>query len=441
MTGPGVLANYLVDVLIVGAGPAGMAAALAAAPSGATIALLDENVAIGGQIWRDGPRVSLPSQAQAMRESLMRHINVQILVGMRIVGEVEQGILLLDGAEGARKVRYKKLILCTGAKEQFIPFPGWTLPGVTGAGGLQALIKQGLPVSGKRVVIAGSGPLLLAAARSARDAGAKVLRVAEQASALSVASFVLALARWPSKAAQALTLCEPTYRTSSHVVEVEGDHAVERVRIQRRRKSEEFECDLVACGFGLIPNVELGQMLGCAVKTDRFGRRALQHDAQQESSRPGIYLAGECTGFGGSERALVQGAIAGHAAVGETASARKLSAKRHDWDAFASQVSRAFALRAELRSVPTQDTILCRCERVPFASVADCVDWRTAKLSSRCGMGPCQGRVCGPASEFLFGWVPSASHYPLLPTRISTLVAATCGRGPSPVFEPSSDDP
>ncbi|WP_443082915.1 FAD-dependent oxidoreductase [Variovorax sp. HW608] len=431
------LANYLVDVLIVGAGPAGMAAALAAAPSGAKIVLLDENVAIGGQIWRSGPGAALTSQAQALRESLLHHINVQVLVGMRVVGEVEPGVLLLEGAEDIRKVRFKKLILCTGAKEQFVPFPGWTLPGVTGAGGLQALIKQGLPVSGKRVVIAGSGPLLLAAARCARDAGAKVLRVAEQASASSVASFGLALARWPAKAIQAVALFEPTYRTNSYIVEVDGDHSVKRVRIQRGPRSEEFECDLVACGFGLVPNVELGQMLGCALTTDRSGRRALLHDAQQESSQPGIYVAGECTGFGGSERALVQGAIAGHAAVGEAAAASKLTARRRGWDEFASQINRAFALRPELRSVPAKDTILCRCERVPLACVADCVDWRSAKLSSRCGMGPCQGRVCGPAAEFLFGWVPSASHYPLLPTRISTLVAASGGHGPSPACEGS----
>ena len=170
-----------VDILIVGAGPAGMAAALAAAPSGARIAVLDDNPAAGGQIWRDGPQAHLPALAREHRRSLEAQANIELLPASRVVALAGPQALLVEDSEQGRVIEYTKLILCTGARELLLPFPGWTLPGVTGAGGLQALIKGGLPVAGERIVIAGSGPLLLASAATARDNGARVLHILEQA--------------------------------------------------------------------------------------------------------------------------------------------------------------------------------------------------------------------------------------------------------------------
>ncbi|MDH4554691.1 FAD-dependent oxidoreductase, partial [Pseudomonas sp. BN417] len=125
-----------VDLLIVGAGPAGMAAALAAAPSGARIAVLDDNPAPGGQIWRDGPQVQLPDNARQLRQALAEAGNIQVFSGTRVVAAAGPKQLLLEDAERGWLVGYDALILSTGARELLLPFPGWTLPGVTGAGGL-----------------------------------------------------------------------------------------------------------------------------------------------------------------------------------------------------------------------------------------------------------------------------------------------------------------
>ncbi|MET3493867.1 FAD/NAD(P)-binding oxidoreductase [Variovorax boronicumulans] len=407
------------DVLIVGAGPAGMAAAVAAAPSGASIVVIDDNPAPGGQIWRDGPGASLPAAARKWRDALARHANIRVCSGTRVIAAPARNELLLEDAERGWRMRWKKLILCTGARELLLPFPGWTLPGVTGAGGLQALIKAGLPIEGERIVIAGSGPLLLAAASTARAAGAKVVRIAEQASFAAVAGFAAGLWRWPGKAAQSVTLADPQYRTSSRIVSVQGGTQVESVRLLQDGREVDIACDRVACGFGLTPNTQLGRLLGCALTAE--GAQALAVDARQRTSLPDVYAAGECTGFGGSERALAQGSIAGYAAVGNERAAKQHEGERARWDAFATQLHRSFALAPEIRQMPQPDTLVCRCEDVPFSALADCTGWTDAKLHRRCGMGACQGRVCGDAAQFLFGWTPPAPRPPLSPVRIATL--------------------
>ncbi|MDP9993101.1 NADPH-dependent 2,4-dienoyl-CoA reductase/sulfur reductase-like enzyme [Variovorax boronicumulans] len=407
------------DVLIVGAGPAGMAAAVAAAPSGASIVVIDDNPVPGGQIWRDGPGASLPTAARKWRDALARHANIRVCSGTRVIAAPARNELLLEDAERGWRVQWKKLILCTGARELLLPFPGWTLPGVTGAGGLQALIKAGLPVEGERIVIAGSGPLLLAAAATARAAGAKVVRIAEQATFSAVAGFAANLWRWPGKAAQSVTLADPQYRTSSRIVSAQGNAQVESAWLLQGGREVEIACDRVACGFGLTPNTQLGQLLGCTLTVE--GAQALAVDARQLTSLPNVYAAGECTGFGGSERALAQGSIAGYYAVGDERAAKQHEAERARWDVFAAQLHRSFALAPEIKQMPQPDTLVCRCEDVPFSALADCTGWTDAKLHRRCGMGACQGRVCGDAAQFLFGWTPPAPRPPLSPVRIATL--------------------
>src|ERR1017187_9459738 len=138
------------DIVIVGAGPAGLAAAKRAAEAGARVALLDDNPHPGGQIWR-----SDPAQWRPLLGSL------DPICGVRVVALPEPGLLTLEKFDGDLRIADRKLILATGARERFLPFPGWTLPNVMGAGGLQALAKSGLSIAGKRVIIAGSGPLLL----------------------------------------------------------------------------------------------------------------------------------------------------------------------------------------------------------------------------------------------------------------------------------------
>jgi NADPH-dependent 2,4-dienoyl-CoA reductase/sulfur reductase-like enzyme len=410
--------NEYADLLIIGAGPAGMSTALAAAPSGARIVMLDDNPLPGGQIWRDGPQANVPGQARRLRERLVSCNNIRHHAGTRVIANPGAKQLLVEDDDHGWLISYDKLILCTGARELLLPFPGWTLPGVTGAGGLQALIKAGLPVQNERVVIAGSGPLLLASAATVKQHGAQVQRIAEQASRSAVAGFVAQLPRWPGKWLQSFSLFDHHYRTATHVLAALGTDRVEGVRLQQQGNIVELECDRLACGFGLIPNIQLGQALGCAIED-----QAIAVDDWQASSRADHYAAGECTGFGGSELALVEGAIAGHAAVGNLEAGRQLWPRRARWQGFAKTLNRAFALSPRLKSLAQPDTLVCRCEDVPYAALAGHSDWREAKLASRCGMGACQGRVCGGAVHHLFGWQPSAPRPPFSPARIETLMS------------------
>ncbi|MBI6618282.1 NAD(P)/FAD-dependent oxidoreductase [Pseudomonas corrugata] len=407
-----------VDLLIIGGGPAGMAAALAAANSGVRIVLLDDNPTPGGQIWRDGPQAHLPVEARRMRERLLACANVHCHTATRVIASAADKTLLVENAEQGWLISYDRLILCTGARELLLPFPGWTLPGVTGAGGLQVLIKGGLPVRGERLVIAGSGPLLLASAATARHHGAQVLRIAEQARRTAVMGFAMQLPRWPGKSWQALSLFDARYRTGTHVLEALGRDTLEGVRLLQQGQTVELACDRLACGFGLIPNTQLGQALGC-----ELAGQALAVDAWQATTRRDHYAAGECTGFGGSELALVEGAIAGHAAVGDTAAAERLWTRRGRWQGFARALNDAFALDARLKGLPQGDTVVCRCEDVAYEALSGHADWREAKLASRCGMGACQGRVCGAALEHLFGWTPPIPRPPFSPARIETLLS------------------
>lgn len=416
------------DLLIVGAGPAGLAAARAAAPGGGRIVLIDDNLAPGGQIWRHGPGVHLPAQAQALRAAVAACTNVAVWTGTRVLAATAPDELLLDQPHRTVRLRWQRLILCTGARELLLPFPGWTLPGVTGAGGLQALIKAGWPVAGERVVVAGTGPLLLAVASTAAQAGAQVVGVIEQAPVMRLARLALGLARWPAKLAQALTLAPRHYRTGAVVAAALGDRQLEAVQLrlglQPDAATRTVACDRLACGYGLVPNVQLGQLLGCALDSATGHAPALRVDGLQATTRQRVWAAGECTGIGGSELALAEGTIAGLCASDQTDAARSWQHRRDRWQAFAGRIAQAFALDPALQTLPEPDTLVCRCEDVPWRAVQAHAGWTEAKLQTRCGMGACQGRVCGAALQVLKGWTPPAPRMPLVPAAIGSLAGA-----------------
>ncbi len=382
------------DLIVAGAGPAGIAAACRAAETGAKVLVLDNNPAAGGQIWRN----DVPAQ-WAER---LRHV------------EVRGGCAVIDDRVLAHGV---PVILATGARERFLPFPGWTLPGVVGVGGLQALVKSGFDVRGKRVIVAGTGPLLLAVASLLRKRGASVACIAEQASRSSLLGFAAELWRHPSKILQGAelgaSLLGVPYFTDCWVEEAYGDERVTRVRL----RGFEQDCDLLAAGYGLVPNVELALLLGCTLH-DGF----VTVDAMQRTWREGVWAAGEVTGIGGVERSLVEGEIAGLAALGELAEARKLFGRRAAWHGFGASLERTFALRDELSTLARPETIVCRCEDIRYQDISRWTSAREAKLQTRCGMGLCQGRICGAANEFLFGWSAGSVRPPVCAAPVSDLI-------------------
>ncbi len=320
-------------------------------------------------------------------------------------------------------MKFDRLILATGARELFLPFPGWTLPGIIGPGGLQSLVKNGWPVLGKRVVIAGSGPLLLVLAATLRKHGAKVLTIVEQAPRERVFRFGLGLGGYRGKLLQAITLklrlFEVPYQYGAWPIRAEGRDQVESVSLSDGKTTRKLNCDLLACGFGLVPNLELPLSLGCEVK-DGFVRV----NEFQGTSVPNVYCAGEPTGIGGADCALVEGQIAGYASAEHEAQARSRFNKRASCHCFRAALADAFALRPELRQLASNETILCRCEDTTLGRVRQFESWREAKLQSRCGMGACQGRVCGAAAKFILGWGMESVRPPVLPVQVRSLLSA-----------------
>ncbi|HLK69316.1 MAG TPA: FAD/NAD(P)-binding oxidoreductase [Bryobacteraceae bacterium] len=397
------------DIAIVGAGPAGLAAARRAVESGARVALLDDNPSPGGQIWR-----SDPAQWRPLLGTL------EPICGVRVVAAPAPGILTLERFDGDLEISYRKLVLATGARERFLPFPGWTLPNVMGAGGLQALVKSGLPIEGKRVIIAGSGPLLLAVAKYMRAHGAKVPLVAEQASDGALFRFAAGLVRHPGKLLQTVqfgtSLLGIRRPTSCWPIAADGNGKLESITLYRNGKTWKEPCDYLACGFGLIPNTEIPVLLGCELSDT--GVRVNEY---QETSVAGVYCAGEVTGIGGLDLSLVEGEIAGYAAAGKSDLAASLFGVRTRHQRFAASLEKAFTLREELKNLTQDETLVCRCEDVAYGRIRECSGWRDAKLHTRCGMGPCQGRVCGGAVEFLLGWKSTSVRPPVFPARIQSL--------------------
>ena len=416
-------------LVVVGAGPAGIAAALAAARDGVDTVLLDGAPVAGGQVWRARQGVAAEPVAQALAR--LAQAGVRVLAGTRVVMPLPDRLLLIDGPEGARHLLWARLVVATGARERLLPFPGWTLPGVFGAGGLQALVKGGWPIAGRRVLVAGSGPLFLAAAATLRGEGAHLAGLADEAGPTAQARFGATLVAHPAKTVQALRLAAslagvpwwPGWR----VVAAEGDGRVERVLLARGDRKRTIACDALAAGWGLVPQVELGQALGCASGA-RHGAEALLVDAWQKTAVPGVFAAGECTGIGGARAAALQGEIAGHQVAAELVSAppppralsRALARERH----FAAGVARTFPMPDRWHQRLRDDTLVCRCEDVPWSALRDQPDLRSAKLATRCGMGHCQGRLCHDTLSTVMAWPRLPARPPLTPAPLSSLLAS-----------------
>ena len=296
------------------------------------------------------------------------------------------------------------------------------LKSATGTIWERGYVKNGLPITGKKVVVAGSGPLLLAVAACLRQHGGDVRMIAEQVPWSRLMSFATALLSHPTKALQAmqlkLGLASVPYRTGCWPVSAQGEGKLERVTLHTGQRTLQVECDYLACGFHLAPNVELAVLLGCELRDG-----CVRVDEMQQTSVAGIYCAGEPTGIGGLELSLAEGEVAGYAAAGQQAKAHARLGERAKWAQFARRLEQTFALREELKSLALADTVVCRCEDVPLGRVREHHSWRAAKLQTRCGMGPCQGRICGAAIEFLLGWKMDSVRPPVFPARLESLTA------------------
>ena len=426
-------------VLVIGAGPAGLAAARSARAAGAEVTLLDASDSLGGQFWRH-----LPPNRPARRERILHHgwgrfqtlvaelgsdPGCEIIAGAHVwaidAGErpVVHAVIGEPDGHGRKRMSFQPdaIVLATGAHDRTLPFPGWDLPGVFTAGAAQALAKGERLAVGKRVVVAGAGPFLLPVAQSLAATGSQVVAVMEANRAVPL------LRGWLPKAWQLLPAAGKglelagylaghirhriPYLLGRTVVAAHGTTHVESVTTAKLDSNwvpipgteKTIEVDAVCVSHAFTPRLELALAAGCDLTPDRFVRV----DGKQLTSVPGVYAVGELTGIGGVDLALAEGAIAGHYAAGASGTNRSLERKRAVFSGFAGRIEAAHGIRRGWPAWLTDSTIVCRCEEVSYGSLCSTSratgsqSLRSLKLSTRAGLGICQGRICGRTVEDL----------------------------------------
>ncbi len=418
-----------VDVVVLGAGPAGVPAALAAADAGATVTVIDAGERPGGQYHRQLPREAGAARpgvlhhgwraATARFRAFTTHPRIRHLAATRawLVERDRDGVRVHTTGAHRATVTGRTLVLATGATERVLPFPGWDLPGVLTVGAAQALIKGQGVRPGLRVLVAGTGPLLLASSSTLLAAGTPVAAVLDASGPTTWLSAAPAAVLSPGKPMEAaghlaeLARARVPYLPNRAVIRVEGDGQVERAVVAEVDPDWRIvpgtlrtePVDAVCVSFGFVPNVGTAAALGCALTVEE----AVRVDAAQRTTVDRVLAAGEVTGIAGATVATLEGAVAGAAAADRAGYAvdrvrvRRLVRRRDRERRAAEALLRATPIREGWITWLDDDTLVCRCEEVPYGRVRDAIaeldarDLRSVKLTTRCGMGLCQAAMCG----------------------------------------------
>ncbi len=444
------------DVAIVGAGPAGLSAAVHAADSGLSVALVDAGSQPGGQYWRH------PDEAHPAPDESHGHHGWQQFSDLRgrlYIHETEGALMYLrssqvwliehspspgkrtdtsdillrltpatdtSSAPAADTVRARHVILCPGGYDRQLPIPGWDLPGVMAAGGVQALLKGNRTAAGTVAVVAGTGPFLLPVATGLAGAGVKVVGICEANSPTGWLANLKGAVQAPGKAvegaeyAAVLARHRIPYRIRTAVTEIHGTDRVEAVTISKldvqgsaiAGTSRRVACDVVALGWGFTPQLELVLAAGAETEVDVDGSLVAVVDDCLRSTAPGVSIAGEATGVGGAAMAVLEGELAALSVAATSTKAATenktriaaLQRSRTRMRAFAVAMHRANPVPPRWHDWLTPETVVCRCEEVSYGKLCDAHteldadDARSLKSFARPGMGWCQGRVCGFAT-------------------------------------------
>ena len=415
------------EVLVIGGGPGGLAAAVAARRGGADVLLLDERARPGGQFFKQLADSATPRpdrQHEEGRSLIAEAMSLGVRIRSNVLVWGAFAPLELAASAGGGTIRFlpERLIVATGAYERGVPFPGWTLPGVMTTGAAQTFWRTDRRLPGRRVLIAGNGPLNLQVAAELLAGGADVVAVVEAAVAPSlrqagaVADMALTSPRlvFDGLRYRARLMAGGVPLIHASVIDrVESGDAglVVRSRHLGGGPARRFEADAVCLGYGFEPSHELLRALGAShdfdVAREHLVTRRNEHC---ETSVPGVYALGDCTGLGGARLALAEGTIAGLAAAESLGHAPPAEARRLRTTAFADRARHRRFQKAlwTLFAAPRfgldfadADTIVCRCEEVTLAALSEALDEGlltagNVKRRTRAGMGPCQGRYCAP---------------------------------------------
>lgn len=474
------------DLAVIGAGPAGMAAAVMAATHGLDVVVFDEAPMPGGQVYRALPaaftvtdRAALgPDHAAAERlRSALAASGARLALGER-VWNIGTGFSIGTAGVGRMQGWRAKAVLCaTGATERIIPFPGWTTPGVIGLAGATILLKSQRMLPGRRTVVAGAGPLLYAVAAAIVKGGGQVAAVADLASFGEWLAALPALASRPDLLARgaawraALRRAGVTVLHRHAVVGVTGEAEVAEVvlrpvdaagRALPGSAETRIAADSLAIGHGLIPGTEVTRLLRAAhdFVPERGGWIARQ-DGEGRTSVPGLYVAGDGAGIAGAAAAEHAGEVAALAVLrdlgrlskeaADAAAAHPRGAMRRA-HRFGNAMARMMAARSGLLDAITAETVICRCEDIDRGRIEETLDRGAVTLNqlkswTRCGMGPCQGRICGDTAAALIAARTGdrakvgqhTARLPLRPIPVAPIVAGFDyeARVPPPVVVPA----
>jgi NADPH-dependent 2,4-dienoyl-CoA reductase/sulfur reductase-like enzyme len=419
------------EVLVVGGGPAGLAAAAAAAEAGADVALVDDRGGLGGQYYKQPLDPAASDRQHAAGRALIERVRaagIRVYSGVRVWGADGPGRLYAASARERFEFRASRLILATGAYERVVPFPGWTLPGVMTTGAGQSLLRGYQVIPGRRLLVAGNGPLNVQLAAEVVRAGGTVVALVELAAMFSPDRAIEAVrmaASVPSLSSDGLGYLARLRRarvpilTGRAVVRVEGDGRAERAVVARLDSDGRpvpgteisFEVDAVCVGLGFMPGNELARLLGLRHRVDpRTGGYVVERSSSGRSSHEDVWVVGDGAEIRGAKVAQSAGTMAGAEAAASLAPSpsarprpgrdlRAVSRHRDRHERFQRALWRAYTAPALFSQLADAESIVCRCENVSLATIeatAREVDTSGAlKRLTRAGMGQCQGRFCG----------------------------------------------
>ena len=424
-----------IALAVVGAGPAGLAAAGQAAELGLAVTLIDAFALPGGQYYKQTPpelgETAAPDGNARQLWAGVEQKAVRLLAGTSVWGIFpEEGAytLCLYGPQGTpRRLKAQTVILAPGAYDRPAPFPGWTLPGVMTAGAALAMVKHQHVLPGRRILLSGTGPLQLVLARHLIDAGAELAGVLD-ANPFPWNGWRHAGAVWGQwarlgegwEALRTMRKAGVGIRWSHCVQRALGDGRVEQAVIgsvagrEPRRGGETVLVDTICLGHGFTPSVQLSRLAGCEHRYQQVQRAYVPlRDEGLQTTLEGLYVAGDGAGIGGKDVAQWEGRLAALSAakkLGRDVDTNKVSAVQQALARqrrFAAVLDDLFPTSAHLADLLTDDTVLCRCEEITVGEIRRAVEDGATTVSAirmltRAGMGRCQGRMCGgPVAELL----------------------------------------